>query len=280
MATTSPPAAAAEPNLYSETFANKVGAGNSGTAIDARVNYFPVTLPGIDQLFVYHIKIVSASGGQEVKIAAFKKDLIQKALRLAPLDTRGHVVATDYHSTMVLLKDGPPSIPMTITIPPQGNAAEQKYKISITRTHILYKAEMQNFLLGRGQFDCSGWLVALNILARNMTIPKTVKVGRDRFFPLQPGAANFPLGLNARRGFSASIRPVKGQVVMNMHGVAAAFINEQSLLSYFQTFYRNADLDLRTSDMRSFDSRFKVSGRDQGRIQRSSLLSPHPLSDS
>lgn len=266
------------PSLYSETFPKNIVQGTQGAPINARVNYFPVTLPNVDKVFVYEFTITSDSGTitREIKNAAFKKDLIVELLRQNPPVQPITDLATDYNTTMVFLVDVDPVAPKTVTLPAQGTTAPSSFKVSFERKHILVKAELIRYLNGNNEsFDCSIWLTALNILSRNIVTPETVKVGRDKFFPLVPEKA-LPLlhGLHARLGYFTSMRPVDGQIVMNTHAVSGAFIDEQRLIEFPVEFIRGFELTSSVPQLRALDSKFR--GLTRGLRVRFLYTPAHP----
>ncbi|KAK5722651.1 hypothetical protein LTR15_005883 [Elasticomyces elasticus] len=120
-----------------------------------------------------------------------------------------------------------PLVPVTLTV-------------QLRRTRVLLKADIKDFCTGFRNHDCSNWLTALNILARPRAADQTqqpiaVKVGREKYFPLQ-SVGSLGFGLEARQGHLSSIRAFFNGLAMNVHGVATAFITPRPLLQYLASY--------------------------------------------
>lgn len=101
-------------------------------------------------------------------------------------------------------------------------------------------------------------MTSLNILARKHGTPASVQVGAHKLFPANAQHTDLHHGLHARRGYFNSMRPVERNVVLNMHGVTAAFINEQPLHHYPQAFLPKFSGYLADAQFRACDGAFKA----------------------
>ncbi|CAK1358809.1 unnamed protein product [Cercospora beticola] len=251
------PAAGATPSVFAENFATNVNAGTDGTSVKARVNYFDVKLPKVEKLYLYSVNITRSDTGGEVKLAGFKKDLIRHLITLPPLSNMRSEFATDYHSNVVFLTPQGRTLTKTVVFAPAAGSQQQTFNVTLSCTHTLAMSDLNEFLHGRRKFDMLPYMTALNILSRSLAAASTVKVGRDKFFPAALSSATWSRSLNFRNGFFTSMRPVNGRVILNIHGVACAFVVEQPVHLYASAFNTKFRPNLAARDLRNLDQYFK-----------------------
>lgn len=276
------------PAFHFQEFVKNDQPGKLGVAVTTRVNYFVVTPPKTDTLQVYDIKFAQIAGGRDIKNRGFKKELIQSLLRQPGFAQHAQDWASDYNDSLISLQKDlqPPPTPhfqsMTlrnpaanisqdspvvpvyqVTVPAQGGNPVT-FGIQIKLSHKLLKSELRDFVSAKGQLADSEWLNALNVITRKHAAQNNVKVGADKFFPQQAGTS-LGSGLNARRGFFSSIRPVTNKIVLNMHGVTTAFIDSGPLYTFPSLQYpgeasRNGvpHYSGPPQQSRDFDRRFKM----------------------
>jgi hypothetical protein len=267
---------------------------NKDPAVTTRVNYFNVTLPKDDKIFVYQINFPNTVSGRVIKNRAFKKQLVEGLLQQPGFIQNAQNLATDYNSNLVSLQSfqlpqGSNSAQSaaqsvysaqtySITVPAQVGTPSQTYGTMITAPQPLLKADLLNFLDGQGQQDHSAWLNGLNILTRNHAAQNTVKSGADKFFPLTPYPADLGHGLHPRKGFFTSIRPVQGKVVLNMHGASSGFITSAAVPLFVERYYGMPIMNIPTDPpMRRLDPRFKSITKG---LRVRLLYAPPPKEDS
>lgn len=252
------PSADAALSIYAENFAANATPGTDGTSLKARVNFFNVKLPKVEKIYLFSVSITRSDTGAEVKVAGLKKDLIRHLVSLPPLSNLRNEFATDFHSTVVFLTPQPRTLTKTVVFAPAAGSPEQTFNVTLNGTDALTMSDLDDFLHGRKKLDALPFMTALNILSRNLAASRTVKVGRDKFFPADLGSVTWSNSLNFRNGFFTSMRPVDGRVVLNIHGVSCAFVIEQPVHFYASAHSQKFRPNLAVNELRNLDQYFKV----------------------
>ncbi|KAK5681000.1 hypothetical protein LTS10_006760 [Elasticomyces elasticus] len=282
--------APSRPSFFDEKYAARPD--DSGAApekpIKIRTNFFDVDLTKLpDRIYVYSFAFPQING-RDLANKNVKKDFIRLVLQDQFFMSNGikQDCVTDWNGTLISLRsleDAPgatfastsptsSSMAFNITWHNQSNiTVPVLLQVQIQRIHELDQTSILDFCKGTNLHDCSKWLSALNVLTRAKATdqypPVTVKVGREKFFPLlrHTPQSEWASGLQGRNGHFSSVRAFTNGLAMNVHSVATAFITARPLLNYItkyeERFQRMQGLVLNPNSLtqaRGLDATFKM----------------------
>jgi eukaryotic translation initiation factor 2C len=103
---------------------------------------------------------------------------------------------------------------------------------------------MIRYLEGQSEsrdYDPLPLISALNLVLQRHATKTGVRVGQNRyFFPSSEEKFNLSLGLEARRGFFASVRPTYNQLMVNVNVCMTAFYVPGNLADAIKAFQRQS----------------------------------------
>ncbi|KAK3655658.1 hypothetical protein LTR56_003307 [Elasticomyces elasticus] len=269
-------------DFYDETYAARPTPTSFGAKMKVRTNFFQLQTGNLPR----HIYVYSFSFPQINTRDVVNKNVKKELIRLVLLDqffqSNGirQDCFTEWNGMLVSLRElevqpganfsASTSRTFTVTWHNQSQPTiPVLLPVQIQRIHMLDKYDLKDYCEGTNFHDCSTLLSVLNVLARaratGQAPPITVKVGREKFFPLvqNPNHRWTSCGLEARTGHLSSVRAFKGGLAMNVHGVATAFITPQPLLQYLVAYEpafrpRHPQTTLTSGNARNLDGDFKA----------------------
>lgn len=195
-------------------------------------NHFVVKLDSQKMLYEFEI-----SGIPDGASKAKKRDLVETMMLNCPV-VRDQPLeyATDYKKKIIAWKDLFTWRPKeaeddmrSVIIPGRANPTGDPTPDTILRINFVRKLNLKDLnesVAGRHiAFANNGVIEALNILiSKNVSEAEaqSIEVGTNRYY-YKPGWSSLTTGLVAIRGYSASVRPGMGQVLLNVNAVMGAF---------------------------------------------------------
>jgi eukaryotic translation initiation factor 2C len=117
-------------------------------------------------------------------------------------------------------------------------------------------------------FDTAPFVSAMNLLLQKHTNnPSSIRVGQNKYFALNQQSFHLDLGLEARRGYFMSVRPMYKQLMVNVNVCMAAFYAPGNLAQAMIAFR-----DQRGGMPPSFAERLKVITTHLGYPKKRSIL--------
>lgn len=224
----------------SDTYPQRPAFGTEGTPVTLWANYVQLIVDPKLVLYKYDIKVEPEAVGKKlVRIV----QLLFEHQDLA--DLQKHVV-TDFKSTLVSRQQlpwEPPKIEETYKVTYRAEGEDepkqraQEYKVRLKYTNTLPVNNLIEYLTSStlaSDYDKLPMIQALNIFLNHYsrTNPNLTTIGASRDFPLDQGyngTADLGSGLQAIRGFFASIRAATARILVNVNVSYGAFYKRGSL---------------------------------------------------
>ncbi|KAF7986866.1 hypothetical protein HWV62_12600 [Athelia sp. TMB] len=195
-------------------------------------------------IYDYNIEIEPKTDVNRLKARIFQ--LLEQSPECAP-----HIgyIAHDGSARLVSKQELPQ--PLDITVPfydedetgprPGGKV----YTVSIIYSRTLESDDLTKFQEGKTElrdYDSLPLISALNLVLQTHASKTGVRVGKNRYFFKSPNDPTYQLsmGVEAWKGFFASVRPTYKQLMVNVNVCMAAFYMPGNLADAISAFQRNS----------------------------------------
>ncbi|KAJ6554204.1 Piwi domain-containing protein [Mycena capillaripes] len=219
------------------------GYGTAGRAITLKANFFH--LRGLrGPIFDYAVEIRPKPDSNRLKARIF--DLLEMSDVFAAF--MGHI-AHDGNQRLVSAQKLPQPLDIVIPFCEDGEAEPRPgatvYTISIIFTGELDVEALTKYLdgdVGSRDYNTLPIISALNLVLQQHAAKTGVRVGKNRyFFPASSEAVGLSLGVIAIPGFTMSVRPTCGGLMVNVNTCMTAFIRPGNLAKARIAFSGNSN---------------------------------------
>jgi eukaryotic translation initiation factor 2C len=216
--------------------------GFRGDPVTLFTNHFELNAHAKLELHLYSIKVSPKAVGR-------KRVQIIKLLMNTSLSAVAERMLTDFNTLLYCRqrsKQDTTSFNITYRAEeessPSTNATQ--YTVSLTYSKTLRVSDLMSYLTSTDPLasygDETDMIRALNVFFDHFAKASgdLVKVGANKIFSLAPGTptCNLGNGLHAIRGFSASVRPATGRILVNVQVKNGAFYNAGRLDQLMESF--------------------------------------------
>ncbi|KAI0084517.1 ribonuclease H-like domain-containing protein [Irpex rosettiformis] len=218
------------------------GFGTAGRAINLRANFFALRLPKKMLLYDYEVKVApDVRGPRKARIF----ELLEGSPECSPYVS---FIAHDSSQRIVSTRQLPQPLAINITYTDPGQTQPSPkasvFNVKITFVRPLDFNEIMPHLNGQQkQFDTGPFVSAMNLLlqkqmAAGIAQSTAVRVGQNKYFSLSQPSFPLSLGLEARRGYFMSVRPMYKQLMVNVNACMAAFYSPGNMADAMLAFIR------------------------------------------
>lgn len=218
--------------------------GTAGKEITLWANYVQLAVNPKLVLYSYSIKVEPEAVGKKLV------RLVGLLLEESPLSELQNHVVTDFKGTLVSRQRlDQNEIVFTIQYRDEGEDEPKqratKYKVTLSYTYTLAVNDLIAYLtstnLSSTYSERLHMIQALNIFLNHYskTNPRLTTIGASRDFPLArggPGIADLGSGLQAIRGFFASVRVATARILVNVNVTYGAFYKAESLTTLMSEY--------------------------------------------
>ncbi|KAI0699005.1 ribonuclease H-like domain-containing protein [Cytidiella melzeri] len=220
------------------------GWGTVGRPITLRATFFALRLPKKMLIYDYEVGI---SPAPDKDLRSPRKARIFELLEGSP-ECAPHMGFIAHDSSQRVVSSRKLPQPLTINIAyfeagqTQPAAGGLAFVVTIKFLRVLDLSELTPHLEGRQRdYDTGPSISAMNlILQKHTNQPGSVRVGQNKYFSLAQPSFYLGLGLEARRGYFMSVRPMYKQLMVNVNVCMAAFYAPGNLAQAMLAFNRDS----------------------------------------
>ncbi|THH04985.1 hypothetical protein EW145_g5129 [Phellinidium pouzarii] len=253
------------------------GFGKRGTAVTLRANFFALKYPKNVVLYDYAIEITPAVKTEEKRLRKRLFDLLDGSQEFAPYL---HDIAHDRMQRLISKRVLPADFSVAVPFYEEGEAGPRAggktYIVKVLEPKELKSSDLDRYLQGDdASYDALPIISAFNLITTSHAAHTGVLFGKNRYyFPpskFTPPESAFQLssGLEAWKGFFASVRPVYKNLMVNVNICMSAFYVPYARLSDAIIKYEQQSRG--SSNPHLFYKRVRVTTKHLGYRKKSSI---------
>lgn len=224
------------------------GFGTLGTPIVVRANFFALKFPRGLIIYDYRVEF-----NPTTDIGRLKGRILDLLLASPQFTRFKAIVAHDRSERLIAARELPQPLSVDIRFVEEGetqaSAKAKTYTVKVTKTGELNTDALHKHTDGDPAYvdkDIGSLISALNLVVQADASRKGARVGKNRHF-FEPSVGSIGGGIEAWRGFYASVRPVWKSMMVNINVCMTAFVESKNMataISDFQKGSRGAIPDL------------------------------------